>query len=124
MNLVEKGKTYEEKAAVFLQKQGMQLLFKNYRCRQGEIDLVGIHENCLVFVEVKYRKSASRGRPEEAVGVQKQIKICRTSDYFRIYHRQYASMQIRYDVVAICGEELKWYKNAFPYQESRSLNRW
>ena len=124
MNRIETGKKYEEKAAAFLEKNGVQILFQNYRCRQGEIDLIGLHENCLVFFEVKYRKDKRQGMPEEAVGVKKQMKICRTSDYFRICYNKYAAMQVRYDVVAITPTELKWYQNAFYYQEGYGQLRW
>lgn len=124
MNCVSTGKKYEEKAADFLEKQGFLLLEKNFRSRQGEIDIIGIHEKCLVFVEVKYRKNREKGMPEEAVGVKKQMKICRTSDYFRICRRQYASFQVRYDVVAITGNDISWYKNAFPYRADREKAGW
>lgn len=119
MNNIQKGKNYEQKAAAYLQEQGMSLLTTNYRCRQGEIDIIGIHQDCLVFVEVKYRKDEKSGMPEEAVGVSKQRKICRVSDYFRIFNRQYEKLQVRYDVAAITGEQIKWYQNAFEYQTRR-----
>lgn len=119
MNRVTTGKEYEEKAALFLKEHGFYLLEKNFRCRQGEVDIIGIHKNCLVFVEVKYRRNERRGMPEEAVGVSKQKKICYTSDYFRISHKQYQFMQVRYDVVAVSGEEIRWHQNAFPYQGGR-----
>ena len=112
---VSLGKAYEEKAAAFLAKRGFQVLERNFRCRQGEVDLVGVHEGCLVFVEVKYRKNRTSGMPEEAVGEGKQRKICRVSDYFRIRHPEYCAMQVRYDVIAVCAEETRWYKNAFFY---------
>lgn len=124
MNHVTIGKNYEQKAALFLEKQGFQILKRNFRCRQGEIDIIGIHENCLVFVEVKYRKNDRAGMPEEAVGVQKQNKICKTSDYFRICHRQYEKLQIRYDVVAVLSDKIRWYKNAFPYGTDRNRISW
>jgi putative endonuclease len=121
---VETGKAYEQAAASFLEKQGFQILERNFRCRQGEVDIIGIHENCLVFVEVKYRKNDRAGVPEEAVGVWKQLKICRTSDYFRMCRRKYEKLQVRYDVVAIQGEEIRWYQNAFPYQRERNQLGW
>ena len=125
MNCAGVGRAYEEKASVFLEKNGFRILEKNFRCRQGEIDLIGIHEGCLVFVEVKYRKNRRSGMPEEAVGAAKQMKICRVSDYFRIKRRNYGGMQIRYDVIAITDEEIRWHKNAFPYQgaDQRAM-RW
>ena len=115
MNKRKIGAEYEETAAFYLKEQGMKILCKNFRCRQGEIDLIGLHENCLVFVEVKYRKKNTMGMPEEAVGISKQTKICHTSEFFRISYPQYSEMQVRYDVVAVCGEKIKWYQNAFPY---------
>lgn len=124
MNHVEIGKNYEEKAALFLEKQGFRILERNFRCRQGEVDIIGIHENCLVFVEVKYRKNTGAGMPEEAVGVQKQSKICKTSDYFRMGHRQYAHLQVRYDVVAVLSDEIRWHPNAFFYQTAKNRVSW
>lgn len=115
MNKKEIGHRYEDKAADYLEEKGFTVLERNFRCRQGEIDIVGMHENCLVFVEVKYRKSMSAGAPEEAVGMAKQSKICMVSDYYRIIHPQCEGRQIRYDVVAICGDQITWHRNAFPY---------
>ena len=115
MNKRTTGKLYEEKAAAFLKERGFFLLDMNYRCRQGEVDLIGIHDGCLVFVEVKYRKDTGSGAPEEAVGPAKQMKICRVSDYYRLAKPAEAARQVRYDVVAICGEDVRWYRDAFGY---------
>ncbi len=115
MNKREIGKAYEQTAAAYLKDNGFRILERNFRCRQGEVDIIGIHQECLVFVEVKYRKNQRTGSPEEAVNYQKQIRICRTSDYYRTIHPRYGSRQVRYDVVAICGEHLRWYQNAFDY---------
>ena len=118
------GKIYEEKAAVFLKEQGFFLLEKNYRCRQGEVDLIGIHGNCLVFVEVKYRKDMASGLPEEAVSLSKQLKICIVSDYYRVEKPREADRQLRYDVVAICGNKIRWYQDAFPYNRKSRGYSW
>ena len=124
MDRVSVGRAFEEKASAFLEEQGVRILERNFRCRQGEIDLVGIHEGCLVFVEVKYRRNERSGMPEEAVGAGKQMKICRVSDYFRIRNKNYQDMQVRYDVVAIGGEEIRWYKNAFFYRNQCGAPIW
>lgn len=115
MNQRETGTVYEEKAAAYLAQNGVQILERNFYCRQGEIDLIGIQGNNLVFVEVKYRKREGKGLPEEAVTAAKQKKICRTSDYYRSRNQRYFGYQVRYDVVAILGERITWYQNAFPY---------
>lgn len=125
MNQRETGQRYEEKAAAYLEEKGFVLLERNFRCRQGEIDLIGLHDNCLVFVEVKYRKNAASGTPEAAVGAGKQSKICMVSDYYRVTHPSEASRQVRYDVVAICGDRITWHRNAFSYlKKGRSYALW
>ena len=52
------GGCYEAAAAVYLEKQGLVILRKNYRCRSGEIDLIARDGRYLVFIEVKYRNTA------------------------------------------------------------------
>ncbi|MBQ8596698.1 MAG: YraN family protein [Lachnospiraceae bacterium] len=123
-NTVATGRQYEEAAYKYLEKAGMKMLEKNFRSRQGEVDLIGIHQGCLVFVEVKYRRSNKSGMPEEAVGEAKQKKICQTSDYYRMKHPELAGMQIRYDVLALSGEEVRWHQNAFPYRTGRRGISW
>lgn len=109
------GNAYERRAEQFLCKEGMHILEKNYRCRQGEIDLIGMHRNCLVFVEVKYRRTKKTGLPEEAVGINKQKRICRVAEFYLYTHPQYGNCMIRYDVVAIEGKDIRWYCNAFEH---------
>lgn len=119
MNRRKIGTQYEEMALEAMKAKGFLLLERNFRCRLGEIDLIGIHGNCLTFVEVKYRSSTRSGYPEEAVDGRKQERICRASDYYRLSHRQYQRMQVRYDVVAVLAEEVRWYQNAFGYRKGR-----
>ncbi len=124
MNKRETGRKYEEQAARYLADRGFVLLARNFRSRQGEVDLIGIHENCLVFVEVKYRRNKAAGLPEESVGWAKQVRICKASDFYRISHPGESSRQIRYDVVAVCGEKICWYQNAFPYSREKQRYSW
>lgn len=123
-NKREKGSEYERKAAAYLEQQGFQTLSFRFSCRQGEIDLIGIEKDELVFVEVKYRRTSAMGFPEEAVDRIKQERICRCSSLFLLKHPEYRHLQVRYDVVAICGEEYRWYRNAFPYTAGRGKRIW
>jgi putative endonuclease len=107
------GTQYEEKAVLFLEKQKVIMKEKNFRCRFGEIDIIGFHEGYLVFFEVKYRKDSRNGFPEEAVGLKKQQHICKTADFYRMMHHISQDKPIRYDVIAICGDEITWHQNAF-----------
>ena len=109
------GTQAENKAAEYLQNQGMCILERNYRNRSGEIDIIGTHNGYLVFIEVKYRASLKKGKPEEAVGMSKQKNICRVADYYRCTHRVPLSTPVRYDVVAVLGEDICWYRNAFSH---------
>ena len=107
------GSAAEQAAVEYLTAQGMRITDVNYRCRQGEIDLIGYHGRYLVFTEVKYRQTLRKGNPEEAVGEAKQKRICRVADYYRYCHKLPLSTPVRYDVIAITGEEIHWYQNAF-----------
>ena len=119
MNTREVGRNKEELAASYLEKQGIIIQDRSYRCRSGEIDLIGRDQEYLVFIEVKYRRSADMGHPEEAVGLAKQRQICRVADYYRCAKHIPLRTAVRYDVVAIEGEQIRWVKNAFPHHYRR-----
>ncbi len=63
----ETGTWYEENAARYLEQQGYKILEKNFRCRQGEIDLIAMDGEYLCFIEVKFRENADCGGPFLAV---------------------------------------------------------
>lgn len=115
MNHRQKGAQKEEQVCACLLSKGVKIVERNFRCRQGEIDIVGIDGAYLVFFEVKYRSSASRGSAAEAVGHAKQKRICRVADYYRMIHQCAEDTPIRFDVVAIDGEKFTWIKDAFCY---------
>lgn len=113
MNRRETGSRYEQYAAVCLEKEGYEILEKNFRCKEGEIDLVARDGAYLVFVEVKYRKDSRSGFPEEAVGLRKQRRIfCVAENYMR---RRNISQDTpcRFDVAAVEGEKIRLFKNTF-----------
>jgi len=107
------GSRYELLAQEYLKKQGFIVLEQNYRNASGEIDIIGIDENTLCFVEVKYRSSEHYGAPEEAVTLYKQKKIITVAKYYLVCHKQYFNKSCRFDVVAICDGSIKWIKDAF-----------
>lgn len=115
MNKRAVGTKYEEMAAKYLTLQGLSVIEMNYRVRSGEIDIVARDNNFIVFVEVKYRRTASAGHPEEAVDYKKIKNICRTADHYRIYHKLNDEQYYRFDVVAIEDDSIRWYKNAYDY---------
>ena len=115
MNRRKIGSVQEELACRYLMKQGVRLMERNFRCRQGEIDIIGYEKEYLVFFEVKYRKDDARGSAAEAVGFGKQRKICRVSDYYRMIHGYPSDTPVRFDVIAIDGDRIEWIRNAFEY---------
>ena len=61
------GSIYEEKIAAFLKQNGFLILERNYRCKQGEIDIIARDGRYLVFIEVKFRATGSTGFSLEAI---------------------------------------------------------
>ncbi|MDO5540020.1 MAG: YraN family protein [Eubacteriales bacterium] len=113
MNRRTIGSTNEQKAAEFLEKQGMQIIARNYRIRSGEIDLIAKDGAYLVFIEVKYRASERRGTPLEAVNVSKQKVIVRTARHFMMKYGYHTDTPCRFDVIGILGDQIQYIKNAF-----------
>lgn len=112
-NKRETGSLYEDMAAQYLRRQGYEILERNFRDRRGEIDIVAREGRYLVFVEVKYRRDAGSGYPEEAVFRRKQQRIRRTASIY-LYRRGYAEdIPCRFDVVSIAGEEIRLLRDAF-----------
>ena len=112
-NKRETGTRKEELAADFLTRHGVKILDRNFRCRQGEIDLIGRDGRYLVFFEVKYRKTDRNGMPAEAVGYVKQQRIRYTAQFY-LYNRRYQEdMPCRFDVVSILGDQITWIRDAF-----------
>lgn len=109
------GADKEQLAAEYLTAQGMDILERNFRNRQGEIDIIGRHGQYLVFVEVKFRSGSDMGMAVEAVGIRKQRQICKVADYYRMIHHLGDNTAVRYDVLAIQGEDIQWIQNAFPH---------
>ena len=112
------GKKGETIAAAFLKKNGYRILETNYRCALGEIDIVAREKDELVFVEVKTRRSAELGYPEQAVGIHKQKKMSQVALWY-LEEKNLTDTKARFDVVAITmpdsQEEITLIKNAFDF---------
>ena len=114
MNSRAVGSRYEELAAEYLTENGMRIVERNYRCRIGEIDLIGRDEEYLVFIEVKYRKSRSQGGAEYAISAAKKQKIFRVAQWFmKERHINEQKTYCRFDAVLIDGSEITHIKSAW-----------
>lgn len=117
------GRAAETEALYFLQQQGYREVARNYRCRQGEIDLIVTKDDNLVFVEVRSRSRKDYGLPEETVNYAKQQKIRYTAQYFLMKNPNWENYYCRFDVISVLWNEtgeksgaqpvIQWYADAF-----------
>lgn len=113
MNKRQIGSGYEKQAAACFEEQGYEILERNYRCRAGEIDLIGRDGGFLVFIEVKFRSSLQAGDPAEAVNEGKQRRIIATARHYLASHGYGEETPCRFDVAAVTEKGIRVIKDAF-----------
>ncbi len=109
------GAEKESLAQAWLQERGLRVLTRNYRCRQGEIDLIAMDQEQVVFVEIKYRKNPDKGEAVWAVDARKQRVISKVAKYYLTVTFHSLDVPCRFDVIGIDGEQITWIRNAFDY---------
>ncbi|AGA87763.1 MAG: YraN family protein [Gammaproteobacteria bacterium HGW-Gammaproteobacteria-9] len=111
------GRSAESLALHHLSSKGLRLLERNWSCRSGELDLVMLDGDTVVFVEVRYRRHTAWGGALESVDMRKQHKLIKTAQLFLQKESRWARSPCRFDVVAIAAtgktEDLNWIRNAF-----------
>jgi putative endonuclease len=112
------GKDAEQQALEHLQQQGLRLLAQNWLCKRGELDLVMLDGDTVVFVEVRYRKYAQWGGALASIDERKRQKLILAAQFFLQQQRRWADSPCRFDVVAIESSphgtaDLNWLRNAF-----------
>ncbi|KJC63936.1 YraN family protein [Agreia bicolorata] len=95
------GRQGEDVAASYLADQGFTVLERNWRCEQGEIDLVGVDGRDTVFVEVKTRSSTAFGHPFEAITDAKLARLRRLSTAWCDAQEGRRPSVIRIDIVSV-----------------------
>lgn len=112
------GRDGEDFGANFLKKKGHKILARNWRGKYGELDLVSLEDQTLVFTEIKTRASQSFGTPQSAVTTAKQRKLCRAALEF-MATGEYANYGVRFDVLALTVVNGKfnyqWFTGAFEF---------
>ena len=91
-------------AKAYLERQGYRIREINFRCALGEIDLVAEEGGELVFVEVKTRRDAAFGYPEEQISFSKRKKIATLAQWY-LKHRERRDRPARFDVVSLLMAE-------------------
>lgn len=111
------GTVVENAACDFLQQRAVQIVQRNFRCKLGEIDIVALEQQMLVFVEVRFRKNSAYGSAAESIDWRKQQKIVRTAERFLQTNPAFNTHRCRFDVVAISNTiqapHIEWIKDAF-----------
>lgn len=102
----EIGDSGEEGAVRFLKKKGFEIMERNFRTRFGEIDIIAIDEDMLVFVEVKVKRGEKFGDPGEMIDSRKIEKIKRTANYF-LQEKDLCDIPWRIDAVLIRGAKIE-----------------
>lgn len=109
------GNKGEELACDFLQKQGLEIIARNYRNKIGEIDIICREADIFVIVEVKTKRGNELGTPEEMVGLKKQQKLREISQLYFL-ENDIKNPNYRIDVIALdfsnFSPEINWIKSA------------
>jgi putative endonuclease len=108
-----RGEPAENLAVAFLEREGLRILERNYRCRFGEIDVVAASGATLVFVEVRARASEAFGGAAGSITASKRRRLVAAARHYLARHR--ADSACRFDVVLVRGREqrIEWVPGAF-----------
>ena len=107
------GKKGEDRAVEALVAAGMDIITRNFRCRMGEIDIIALDGDTLVFAEVKAWAFYGIENLSYSINPKKQRRIIETAKYFLSINRQYYGRAIRFDVVFVGKEAVTHLASAF-----------
>jgi putative endonuclease len=104
------GADFEDEAAEYLTEKGFTIVTRRFRAKRGELDLVALDRNELVFVEVKQRKAGYI--PEESISRKKIERLYSAAREYLVATEQ-PDRHFRFDVVAIGFNELRHHRGVF-----------
>lgn len=111
------GSKAENDARKYLESHGLRLLAQNWLCRRGELDLVMLDGDTVVFVEVRFRRHVAWGGALESVDARKQARLAAAANAFLQQQPHWSRHPCRFDVIAVQSgnpsQSLDWIKNAF-----------
>lgn len=115
----QQGKFAEDYACYYLQQAGLTFLTRNFRCRYGEIDLIMQQKNCIVFVEVRYRKTADFGSAIESINATKKQRVRQTAHFYLQQFDKRQQYDWRFDWLGLSPAKepqkflVEWLENAW-----------
>ncbi|MEH6580403.1 MAG: YraN family protein [Halioglobus sp.] len=113
------GDNYEDKAIALLTNEGVQILSRNFSRKTGEIDIIALDNQCLVFLEVRARKHRSFASAAASVDRRKQQRIVRTAQLYLRANPKWNNIRCRFDVIAFEPRKsdntlaANWIRSAF-----------
>lgn len=110
MNKREKGRIFEKIAEDYLKSKGFDILYRNYRTREGEIDIIAKKDNLIIFVEVRGKTSDNFGLSEESITLPKTKKILETAKHFIVKNLLF-DCDFRFDLIAINRNQVEHIEN-------------
>jgi putative endonuclease len=110
----QRGQQAEDAACERLRRAGLRILRRNYRVRGGEVDIVALDGQVLVFVEVRCRRHAGWGGAAASVDARKRAHLVLAARHYLACADTHPQQPVcRFDVVAIDGARLRWIRDAF-----------
>ena len=116
MNKAGLGREGENRAVQAFEAAGMEIIARNFRSGRGEIDIIALDGETLVFAEVKTWSAYSIENLSYSVNPKKQKRIIETAKYFLSNNRQYYGRGIRFDVVFVGNKSVTHLASAFMEQ--------
>lgn len=114
---LERGQSAEKMAMDYLRAQGFRVRDRNFRCAQGEIDLIVEQEGAIHFVEVKGRWSGRAGGPLDQLTPRKMRRIGRAAQYYLKFRPELAGRRLYLSVLGVDGRfdpiRVDWVPDAF-----------
>lgn len=112
------GRTAEDVAAAFLERQGLVILMRNYRRKSGELDIVARDGDVLVIGEVRTRSSETFGGAAASVDGWKRHKVIRAATQLLQQRKDLAQLRVRFDVLVVhhpgeASQRVEWIRHAF-----------
>ena len=113
------GARFENAATELICQQGLRIIARNFSARTGEIDIIALDENTLVFIEVRARSNPYFLSAAASVDRRKQQRIIRTAQIFLQRNKQLSNLPCRFDVIAFEPRQStpetssQWIRSAF-----------
>ena len=112
-----RGQRAERTAQRWLQGRGLRPVATNFRCPQGELDLVMLDQSCLVVIEVRLRTRSDFGDGFATITAAKQSRLARATEAFLRQYPEHGHRELRFDAVSVSRENghlrCDWLTHAF-----------